>query len=125
MTSKIFVNAKCKIFLGADINVRAKRIASDPLRTLNIKSKNQANSQSDSQPNSQVNSQLNSQSHSTSGIKSKNVEKVLVDIQKRDARDSQRAQNPLVLLSDVTYVDSSELSLDQTVKSIIGHYQKF
>ncbi len=50
---------------------------------------------------------------------SANLEDLLQDMRERDARDTQRAVAPLVPAQDAHEVDSSHLSIDQTVQAIL------
>ncbi|MFZ9405611.1 MAG: (d)CMP kinase, partial [Burkholderiaceae bacterium] len=43
--------------------------------------------------------------------------------QERDARDSQRAQAPLVAAKDALVIDSTPLSVDQTVQQVLEAWQ--
>lgn len=81
----VLPDAECKIFLTADIRIRAKR------RTLELCSKGQ---QADLQQ----------------------VEKELAE---RDYRDMNRAASPLRQAEDAHLVDSSDMSIEQVVKTIL------
>ena len=48
---------------------------------------------------------------------------LLQDLQQRDARDSQRAAAPLVPAEGAFVLDSTLLSIDQTVRAVIGRYR--
>ena len=50
---------------------------------------------------------------------SANLEDLLQDMRERDARDTQRAVAPLVPAQDAHTVDSSNLTIDQTVQAIM------
>lgn len=54
---------------------------------------------------------------------SANIEDLLQDMRARDARDMQRAVAPLVAAQDAFVVDSSHLSIEQTVQCILGQWQ--
>lgn len=43
------------------------------------------------------------------------------DLSKRDLRDAGRAHAPLVRTDDMTYIDSTDLSIDQVVEEILQH----
>jgi cytidylate kinase len=53
---------------------------------------------------------------------SANIEDLLQDMRKRDARDTQRAVAPLVAAHDAFIVDSSNLTIAQTVQSILDRW---
>lgn len=53
---------------------------------------------------------------------SANIEDLLQDMRERDARDMQRAVAPLVAAKDALVVDSSNLSIDQTVQCILDYW---
>ncbi|MFA7623596.1 MAG: (d)CMP kinase [Pusillimonas sp.] len=46
------------------------------------------------------------------------------DLQERDARDSSRAHAPLVAAPDAVTIDSSNLSIEQTVNAVLGLWSK-
>ncbi|SAI68184.1 cytidylate kinase [Bordetella ansorpii] len=48
--------------------------------------------------------------------------KVLEDLRARDARDSQRAAAPLVAAADAQELDSSHLTIEQTVQAVLDHW---
>ncbi|HMN83721.1 MAG TPA: (d)CMP kinase [Burkholderiaceae bacterium] len=52
-----------------------------------------------------------------------NLADLLQDLQQRDARDSQRAAAPLVPAEGAFVLDSTLLSIDQTVRAVIGRYR--
>ena len=54
---------------------------------------------------------------------SANFAALLQDLQERDARDSQRAQAPLVAAKDALVIDSTPLSVDQTVQQVLEAWQ--
>lgn len=54
---------------------------------------------------------------------SANLAALLQDLQERDARDSQRAQAPLVAAQDALVIDSTSLSVDQTVQAVLKAWQ--
>ncbi|MFN5510306.1 MAG: (d)CMP kinase [Burkholderiales bacterium] len=54
---------------------------------------------------------------------SANLAALLQDLQERDARDSQRAQAPLVAAQDALVIDSTDLSVDQTVQAVLQAWQ--
>lgn len=51
-------------------------------------------------------------------------EEVLADLQKRDAQDSSRADSPLTFDETYTIIDTSEMTLDQVVGSIVARIQR-
>jgi cytidylate kinase len=53
---------------------------------------------------------------------SANIEDLLQDMRKRDARDTQRAVAPLVAAHDAFTVDSSNLTIAQTVQTILDRW---
>ena len=53
------------------------------------------------------------------GIES-NYEDILKDIEKRDYQDMHRENSPLRQANDATLVDSSNMSLDETVDTILN-----
>ncbi|MDR5831847.1 (d)CMP kinase [Caballeronia sp. LP006] len=53
---------------------------------------------------------------------SANMDDLLRDLRERDARDSNRATAPLKAAADAKTLDTSGLSVDQTVEQIIGWY---
>lgn len=52
-----------------------------------------------------------------------NLADLLQDLQQRDARDSQRAAAPLMPAEGAFVLDSTLLSIDQTVRAVIGRYR--
>lgn len=54
---------------------------------------------------------------------SANIEDLLHDLKQRDARDSNRGSAPLVVAEGAKVLDTSDLSIDQAVKQVIGWYQ--
>ncbi len=55
---------------------------------------------------------------------SANLEDLLVDMRKRDARDIERAVAPLLPAQDAHVVDSSTLTIEQTVQSILDLWSR-
>lgn len=55
---------------------------------------------------------------------SANLEDLLRDMRERDARDTERSVAPLVPAQDAHIVDSSYLTIDQTVQVILGLWNK-
>ena len=47
------------------------------------------------------------------------VESVLADMQKRDAQDAGRAVAPLRQAEDAVRVDTSDLTLDQSIQTVL------
>jgi cytidylate kinase len=56
---------------------------------------------------------------------SANLENLLADMRARDARDTERSVAPLVPAKDAHVVDSSTLTIDQTVQSILDLWSRF
>ena len=56
---------------------------------------------------------------------SANLEDLLADMRARDARDTERSVAPLVAAKDAHVVDSSKLTIDQTVQSILDLWSRF
>lgn len=56
------------------------------------------------------------------GISAK-LEDLLQDLQARDARDSSRGAAPLVIAEDAKVLETSDLSIDQAVKTVLDWYQ--
>ena len=56
---------------------------------------------------------------------SANLQDLLADMRARDARDTQRSVAPLVAAKDAHVVDSSTLTIDQTVQSILDLWSRF
>jgi cytidylate kinase len=56
------------------------------------------------------------------GISAK-LEDLLQDLQKRDARDSSRGAAPLLLADGAKVLETSELSINQAVKTVLDWYQ--
>lgn len=54
---------------------------------------------------------------------SANFAALLQDLEERDARDSQRAQAPLVAAKDALVIDSTSLSVEQTVQAVLEAWQ--
>lgn len=52
------------------------------------------------------------------------MEKTIEDIIKRDARDSSRKSSPLMRTGDMTYIDSTGLSIEEVVAKILDHIKK-
>lgn len=55
---------------------------------------------------------------------SANIEDLLVDMRKRDARDIERAVAPLLPAQDAHVVDSSTLTIEQTAQSILDLWSR-
>ena len=55
---------------------------------------------------------------------SANLADLLRDMRERDARDTQRSVAPLVAAQDAHVVDSSDLTIDQTVQTILDLWSK-
>lgn len=56
---------------------------------------------------------------------SANLEDLLADMRARDARDTQRSVAPLIAAKDAHVVDSSTLTIDQTVQRILDLWSRF
>ena len=56
---------------------------------------------------------------------SANLKDLLADMRVRDARDTQRSVAPLIAAKDAHVVDSSTLTIDQTVQSILDLWSRF
>jgi len=56
------------------------------------------------------------------GISAK-LSNLLQDLQERDARDSSRGTAPLLVADDAKVLETSELSIDQAVKTVLDWYQ--
>lgn len=56
------------------------------------------------------------------GISAK-LDDLLHDLQERDARDSSRGAAPLLIASGAKVLETSELSIDQAVKTVLDWYQ--
>ena len=54
---------------------------------------------------------------------SANLEDLLADMRERDRRDTDRATAPLIAAQDAHTIDSSALTIDQTVQAILALYQ--
>ena len=54
---------------------------------------------------------------------SANFAALLQDLEERDARDSQRAQAPLVAAKDALVIDSTSMSVEQTVQAVLEAWQ--
>jgi cytidylate kinase len=54
---------------------------------------------------------------------SANMQDLLRDLQARDARDTQRAAAPLVPAADARMLDSSNLSIEQTVQAVLDMWR--
>lgn len=52
-----------------------------------------------------------------------NFETILLEVQQRDQRDTNRAVAPLIQAPDAKYIDSSTLTIDEVVESIVGEVQ--
>jgi len=52
------------------------------------------------------------------------LDDLLEDMRVRDARDTGRASGPLVAAHDAITIDSSALTIDQTVQAVLGHWGK-
>jgi cytidylate kinase len=55
---------------------------------------------------------------------SANVAGLLRDLQARDARDTQRASAPLVAAEGALVLDSTGLTVEQTVQAVIEAYRR-
>ena len=53
-----------------------------------------------------------------------NIKAVEKDIEERDYRDMHRAQSPLVRVEDAVLVDSSDLTIDETIDRILDIVMK-
>lgn len=53
-----------------------------------------------------------------------NLSDILQDLQARDARDRQRSVAPLQQSSDAELLETSALSIEQAVESVLAHHQK-
>lgn len=51
------------------------------------------------------------------------IHKILEDIQRRDERDSARAAAPLVQLPDARLLDTSAMTIDQAVRTVLGWWE--
>jgi cytidylate kinase len=56
------------------------------------------------------------------GISAK-LSDLLQDLQERDARDSSRGAAPLIIAEDAKVLETSDLSIDQAVKTVLDCYQ--
>ena len=56
------------------------------------------------------------------GIPAK-LDNLLRDLQERDARDSSRGTAPLLVAEGAQVLETSELSIDQAVKTVLDWYQ--
>ena len=56
---------------------------------------------------------------------SANLQDLLADMRARDARDTQRSVAPLIAAKDAHVVDSSMLTIDQTVQSVLDLWSRF
>ena len=56
---------------------------------------------------------------------SANLQDLLADMRARDARDTERSVAPLVPAKDAHVIDSSTLTIDQTVQSILDLWSRF
>jgi len=55
---------------------------------------------------------------------SANMDTLLQDIQGRDARDSQRSAAPLQQAADASFLDTSNISIEQAVAEVLKQYQE-
>src|SRR5690606_10641573 len=55
---------------------------------------------------------------------SANLESLMEDMRERDARDKNRATAPLVPAADAITVDSSNLTIDETVRVVLDLWSK-
>ncbi len=94
MATVIFADATLKIFLTATAEVRAERRYQQLL----------------AKPPSHLNS-------------SANYEKILADLQQRDARDKDRAAAPLIQAPDALLLETSERNIQQAVNFVLEAYQ--
>ena len=53
-----------------------------------------------------------------------NLADILKDLQERDARDRQRSVAPLQQSSDAELLETSALSIEQAVESVLAHHRK-
>ena len=90
--SVIFPNADYKFYLTASLEVRVKRVMIDKSRD-----------------NSKVN------------CSSKDLEKVKVELEKRDERDRTREVAPLIIPKDAIVIDNSDLNLNQTIEKFLNY----
>ena len=51
-------------------------------------------------------------------------DRILADIEARDAADSRRTVAPLRRLPDAELLDTSEMGIDEAVKKVIDWYEK-
>jgi len=52
-----------------------------------------------------------------------NLPDILQDLQKRDARDQQRSAAPLLQCPDAKLLETSDLTIEQAVQSVLQHYR--
>ena len=49
---------------------------------------------------------------------------LILDIEKRDARDTNRKDAPLIPATDAIIIDTGKLSIDEVVKSVLAAVKK-
>ena len=55
---------------------------------------------------------------------SANLRALICDIEKRDARDTNRKDAPLIPAADATIIDTGKLSIDEVVKSVLANVKR-
>jgi cytidylate kinase len=95
MGSVVFKDAALKIFLTANVEVRAERRYKQPI-------------------NKKV---------THKGVKA-DYAQILLDLQQRDFRDSQRRASPLIQTPDAVLLDTSYRSINDAVEFVLAEYKK-
>jgi len=106
MGSVVFPDAALKVFLTADVAERARR-RSEQLAAAQV---------SVSEPKGLIGKE-------NSGNIDALFESVLAELHARDERDSKRAVAPLVQLEDALLLDTSGLSIQQSVEQVLAWYE--
>ncbi|RJR15778.1 MAG: (d)CMP kinase [Nitrospiraceae bacterium] len=112
----IFPEAEHKFYLDAGIEERARRRYEElKNRTQNTEHRTQNNDKE------LKNRAQNTEHRTQTDSKQLTIETVMEDLVKRDTRDASRESSPLMKTDDMIYIDSTSLSIDEVVATIMEH----
>jgi 3-phosphoshikimate 1-carboxyvinyltransferase len=119
MGSVVFPDATLKVFLTAGVEERARRRHAQLIapRPPGESAEKGASAAPENAPKGLIEKE-------NSGNISALFDTVLADLQARDERDSRRAVAPLAKLEEAKLLDTSHLSIEQAVESILGWYRE-
>jgi cytidylate kinase len=115
MASVVFPDARLKVFLTADVTVRARRRSSQ----LALASPPVAEKGASRAPENDPKGLIGKENSGNIGAL---FDSVLADLRARDERDSKRAVAPLAQLEDARLLDTSGLSIQQAVEQVLAWY---